>query len=45
VVGFDEDGLLTVVGSLEFGWRDIATGFEETPVEPSNRQDLWMKIF
>jgi hypothetical protein len=32
VVGLGEGGLLTVVGSLEFGWRDITTGLEETPV-------------
>ena len=32
MVGLGEGGLLTVVGSLEFGRWDVAAGFEKTPV-------------
>jgi hypothetical protein len=32
VAGLGEGGVLTVVGGLQFGGRDVATGFIEPPV-------------
>jgi hypothetical protein len=32
LAGLGEDGILTVVGSLKLGWRNVTAGFVEPPV-------------
>jgi hypothetical protein len=32
VTGLGEGGVLTVVGGLKVGWRDVAAGFVEPPM-------------